>query len=74
MSRLRITRLGHGGVLYQSPGDKWVWVDRWSGAPTTTSRRRSHGRSMSWRPPTATSTTSATTRVTSWTLRAGAAR
>ena len=34
MSRLRITRLGHGGVLYQSPGDKWIWVDRWSGAPT----------------------------------------
>ncbi len=34
MSKLRITRLGHGGVLYQSPGDKWVWVDRWSGAPT----------------------------------------
>jgi L-ascorbate metabolism protein UlaG (beta-lactamase superfamily) len=34
MSRLRITRLGHGGVLYRSPGDKWVWVDRWSGAPT----------------------------------------
>ena len=34
MSRLRITRLGHGGVLYQSPADKWIWVDRWSGAPT----------------------------------------
>ena len=34
MAKLRITRLGHGGVLYQSPGDKWVWVDRWSGAPT----------------------------------------
>jgi len=34
MSKLRITRLGHGGVLYRSPGDKWVWVDRWSGAPT----------------------------------------
>ena len=34
MARLRITRLGHGGVLYRSPGDKWVWVDRWSGAPT----------------------------------------
>jgi L-ascorbate metabolism protein UlaG (beta-lactamase superfamily) len=34
MSRLRITRLGHGGILYRSPGDKWVWVDRWSGAPT----------------------------------------
>ena len=34
MAKLRITRLGHGGVLYRSPGDKWVWVDRWSGAPT----------------------------------------
>jgi L-ascorbate metabolism protein UlaG (beta-lactamase superfamily) len=34
MAALRITRLGHGGVLYRSPGDKWVWVDRWTGAPT----------------------------------------
>jgi L-ascorbate metabolism protein UlaG (beta-lactamase superfamily) len=34
MARLRITRLGHGGILYRSPGDKWVWVDRWRGAPT----------------------------------------
>ena len=34
MARLRITRLGHGGVLYRSPGEKWVWVDRWSRAPT----------------------------------------
>lgn len=34
MSTLRITRLGHGGILYRSPGDAWVWVDRWSGAPT----------------------------------------
>lgn len=34
MSSLRITRTGHGGVLYRSPGDKWLWVDRWSGAPT----------------------------------------
>lgn len=33
MSSLRITRLGHGGVLYRSPGDKWLWVDRWSGSP-----------------------------------------
>ena len=33
MAKLRITRLGHGGVLYRSPGDKWVWVDRWTGAP-----------------------------------------
>ena len=32
--RLRITWLGHGGVLYRSPGDKWIWVDRWTGAPT----------------------------------------
>jgi len=34
MASLRITRLGHGGILYRSPGDKWVWVDRWTGAPT----------------------------------------
>jgi L-ascorbate metabolism protein UlaG (beta-lactamase superfamily) len=34
MSTLRITRLGHGGILYRSPADKWLWVDRWSGAPT----------------------------------------
>ncbi len=34
MSKLRITRLGHGGILYRSPGDKWIWVDRWSGGPT----------------------------------------
>jgi L-ascorbate metabolism protein UlaG (beta-lactamase superfamily) len=34
MSRLRITRLGHGGILYRSPGDKWVWVDRWGAGPT----------------------------------------
>lgn len=34
MSGLRITRLGHGGILYRSPADKWLWIDRWSGAPT----------------------------------------
>ena len=34
MATLRITRLGHGGVLYRSPEDAWIWVDRWSGAPT----------------------------------------
>ena len=34
MANLRITRLGHGGVLYRSPQDAWVWVDRWTGAPT----------------------------------------
>jgi L-ascorbate metabolism protein UlaG (beta-lactamase superfamily) len=34
MAKLRITRLGHGGILYRSPADKWLWVDRWSGAPT----------------------------------------
>jgi L-ascorbate metabolism protein UlaG (beta-lactamase superfamily) len=34
MASLRITWLGHGGILYRSPGDKWLWVDRWSGAPT----------------------------------------
>lgn len=33
MADLQITRLGHGGVLYRSPGDVWIWVDRWSGAP-----------------------------------------
>jgi L-ascorbate metabolism protein UlaG (beta-lactamase superfamily) len=33
MGGLQITRLGHGGVLYRSPGDRWLWVDRWSGAP-----------------------------------------
>jgi L-ascorbate metabolism protein UlaG (beta-lactamase superfamily) len=34
MAKLRITRLGHSGILYRSPGDKWLWVDRWSRAPT----------------------------------------
>ena len=34
MANLRITRLGHGGILYRSPGDVWIWVDRWTGAPT----------------------------------------
>lgn len=34
MARLRITRLGHAGILYRSPADKWLWVDRWIGAPT----------------------------------------
>ena len=34
MANLRITRLGHGGILYRSPNDVWIWVDRWSGAPT----------------------------------------
>ena len=34
MAKLRITRLGHSGILYRSPGDKWLWVDRWTGAPT----------------------------------------
>ena len=33
MANLRITRLGHGGVLYRSPEDAWVWVDRWGAAP-----------------------------------------
>lgn len=33
MAKLRITRLGHGGVLYRSPGDVWLWVDRWTGSP-----------------------------------------
>lgn len=34
MANLRITWLGHGGILYRSPHDAWVWVDRWSSAPT----------------------------------------
>jgi L-ascorbate metabolism protein UlaG (beta-lactamase superfamily) len=34
MANLQITWLGHGGVLYRSPGGKWLWVDRWAGAPT----------------------------------------
>ena len=33
MANLRITRLGHGGVLYRSPEDAWVWVDRWIRRP-----------------------------------------
>jgi len=33
MAKLRITRLGHGGVLYRSPGEAWLWVDRWTGSP-----------------------------------------
>jgi L-ascorbate metabolism protein UlaG (beta-lactamase superfamily) len=33
MANLRITRLGHGGVLYRSPEDAWIWIDRWTGAP-----------------------------------------
>jgi len=34
MANLRITWLGHGGILYRSPNDAWIWVDRWTGAPT----------------------------------------
>ncbi len=34
MGNLQVTWLGHGGVLYRSPGGKWLWVDRWTGAPT----------------------------------------
>lgn len=34
MANLRITWLGHGGVLYRSPKDVWIWVDRWTSAPT----------------------------------------
>ncbi|MGQ0849421.1 MAG: metal-dependent hydrolase [Actinomycetota bacterium] len=41
MANLRITRLGHGGVLYRSPKDIWVWVDRWTGAPTYAAAYRS---------------------------------
>ncbi len=41
MANLRITRLGHGGVLYRSPDDVWIWVDRWSGAPNYAEEFRS---------------------------------
>jgi len=41
MSKLRITWLGHGGVLYRSPREKWVWVDRWTSAPTFAAAYRS---------------------------------
>ncbi|MGH2428312.1 MAG: metal-dependent hydrolase [Candidatus Limnocylindria bacterium] len=34
MANLRITWIGHGGILYRSPQEKWIWVDRWTGAPT----------------------------------------
>jgi L-ascorbate metabolism protein UlaG (beta-lactamase superfamily) len=34
MSTLRITRLGHVGILYRSHADKSLCVDSWSGAPT----------------------------------------
>ncbi|MBW3575909.1 MAG: pyruvate kinase [Actinobacteria bacterium] len=40
MANLRITRLGHGGVLYRSPNDAWVWVDRWTGAPNYAEEHR----------------------------------
>lgn len=42
MARLRITRLGHGGVLYRSPGEKWLWIDRWSGSPNYTAPPEPH--------------------------------
>src|SRR5680860_316545 len=41
MANLRITRLGHGGVLYRSPNDAWIWVDRWTGAPNYAAAYRS---------------------------------
>ncbi|MDQ4035575.1 MAG: metal-dependent hydrolase [Chloroflexota bacterium] len=41
MANLRITRLGHGGVLYRSPNDAWIWVDRWTGAPNYADAYRS---------------------------------
>ncbi len=34
MANLRLTWLGHGGILYRSPGERWVWVDRWSAGPS----------------------------------------
>lgn len=33
MANLRMTWLGHSGVLYRS-GPSWIWIDRWMGAPT----------------------------------------
>ena len=45
MAKLRITWLGHGGILYRSPGDKWLWVDRWTGAPTFADAYRTPSRS-----------------------------
>ena len=32
MANLRITRLGHRSIVYRSPRDVWIWVDRWPGA------------------------------------------
>jgi len=43
-AKLRITRLGHADVLYRSPNDAWIWVDRWTGAPTSTNGYRRPGR------------------------------
>jgi len=34
LAKLQITWLGHAGVLYRSPAHKWLWIDRWTGAPT----------------------------------------
>jgi L-ascorbate metabolism protein UlaG (beta-lactamase superfamily) len=34
MANLSITWLGHGGVLYRTPQDTHLWVDRWTGGPT----------------------------------------
>lgn len=42
MANLRITRLGHGGVLYRSPEGVWIWVDRWTGAPNYADAYRTH--------------------------------
>lgn len=33
MADLQMTWLGHGGMLYRW-GETWLWVDRWTGAPT----------------------------------------
>lgn len=41
MTSLCITRLGHAGTLYRSPADRWVWIDRWTGAPTFAAAYRS---------------------------------
>ena len=66
MANLRITWLGHGGILYRSPNDAWVWVDRWTGGPTYPAAYREAERVSVVGSDTATSTTSATTWSMCW--------
>ena len=56
MANLRITRLGHGGVLYRSPEDAWIWVDRWTGAPNYADAYRTPEKVSVAVPPRRTST------------------